>query len=376
MKFELRKTEKRGKKKEKEKKRRMYDLLFLGEDPSNRERSINLEILGITGCSLYICLLIISVGSLFVEIIMRRRFVRTLPGARSTSTYDERKHRASVLFHVVVIVFTFARAFMFFDVEEGVGHDFIGSDGEYNIRDIIDACVRKVGFDLHYVTYTIIVYWWVITYNRSFRSSGGSSVETAKWTFIVLDAIVFVVTFAFVVVYGITEDTAIMQPVYLGVTSCLDLALCVAVPILAIFVYVRQKDEVWFLRAERRETLRVLWCSGVFFLCSLMRSALPMYSVFTRRRTFSAVFYTFTYIVPETVSTLLQLYILHAKSESKTHDEMLIEALYNEARQADGPGAMRAPLLSVNKEAMPVPHLYNTESISGSSSNVSVPYKN
>lgn len=327
------------------------------------------------GCILYIILLFCSLGSLFMEIVMRRRFVRTLPGARSTSTNDERKHRASLLFHVVVIIFTASRAWMFFDVEEGVGHDFVGSDGEYNIPDIIDAWMRKIGFDFHYATYTIIVYWWVVTYSRSFRVS----VETAKGILIILNVLMFTVTFLFVIIYAITDNINIMQPVYFGVTSGLDIILSVAVPILAIFVYVRQKDEVWFLRAERHDTLRVLWCSAVFFLCSLTRSALPLYFFVTGKHDFTLCFYLFTYIVPETVSTLLQLYILHAKSVSNLNDARIIESLYNEARQADGPGTMRAPLLSINKDVMPVSHLYNTVSSSGSgsgsSSSVSVPYR-
>lgn len=345
---------------------------------ADREHNAKLEILGIVGCILYVILLFCSLGSLFVELVMRRRFVRTLPGAHSTSTNDERKHHASLLFHVVAIIFTAARAWMFFDVEEGVGHDFVGSDGEFNIPDIIDAWMRKIGFDFHYATYTIIVYWWVVTYNRSFRVR----VETAKGLLILLNIFMFTVTFLFVTVYGITDNISVMQPVYFGVTCSLDIVLSVTVPILAILVYVRQKDEVWFLRAERHDTLRVLWCSAVFFLCSLTRSALPLYFFVTGRHNYPICFYLFTYILPETVSTLLQLYILHAKNVSNLHDAMVIESLYNEARQADGPGTMRAPLLGINKDVMPVSHLYNTVSSSSngggsssSSSNVSVPYR-
>lgn len=346
----------------------MFDEYSLGVLDGS-EQSNDLEILGIVGCILYIVLLFFSLGSLFVVLVMRRRFVRTLPGAHSTSTNDERKHRASVLFHIIVIIFMASRAWMFFDLEEGVGKIFIESDGEYNVPDIIDVWVRKIGYDFHYTTYTIIIYWWVVSYSRSFRASNRSSVETAKGILIFLNVVMIAITFLFVLVYSITNGSNAMKPVYYYVTSLLDIILSVAVPILAIFVYNRQKDEVWFLRAERHDMLRILWCSGVFFLCNLVRSIFPVYYVITgKKNKHYLLAYLFTYIVPETISTLLQLYILHAKNVSKVHDARLIESLYYEARQSDGPGTMRAPLLNVNKEVTPVTHLYNTVSSSSSSS--------
>lgn len=344
---------------------------------SGREEDEDLQILGIVGCILYVVLLICSLGSLFVVIVMRKRFVRALPGARSTSTTDERKHRASILFHIVVIVFTVSRAWMFFDIEEGMDSEFFGGSSKANVLETIDVWMRKIGFDLHYTTYSVIVYWWVITYNRSFRTGNRSPVEAAKGVLIFLNVLMIAFTFAFVIIYSIVDSNDIIRYVYFGVTSALDVTLSVAVPILAIFVYIRQKDEVWFLRAERHDILRVLWCSAIFFLCNLTRSVFPMYSFITGKSCSKLLFYLFTCIIPETVSTLLQLYILHAKSVSNVHDAMVIESLYNEAKQADGPGTMRAPLLSINKEVMPVSHLYNTTSSSSSSGSgsVSVPYK-
>lgn len=243
---------------------------------------------------------------------------------RRMQTTDERaQHRVQKNYHVAALVFVVLRV---------VSHAAMLCAPAAADRYLL--LVRRLSIVVDFSMYSLVLYWWVVCYSRSFRIGARHAI---KRTLVACNAAAYATTVLLIVcwwaVYRAPQATWTGNALYEGSVWCvvaLNLAIAGAASVFAVTLYFRQRHEVWFLRGHRDDLVLIIAFSTVFFLCSLLRAAVFLVRPLAHTVFADWLFYLLGYYVPEVTSTALQLVVVHHTPvvEAAVADTTLIRALY------------------------------------------------
>lgn len=254
---------------------------------------------------------------------------------RRMQTTDERaQHRVQKNYHVAALVFVGLRV---------VSHAAMLCAPAAADRYLL--LVRRLAIVVDFSMYSLVLYWWVVCYSRSFRIGARHAIKrTLVWCNAAAYAATVLLLVCWWAVYRAPQASWTGNVLYEGSVWCvvaLSGAVAAAASIFAVTLYFRQRHEVWFLRGHRNDLGLIIAFSTVFLLCCLLRAA-----VFLVRPLFHTVFadwlfYLLGYYVPEATSTALQLVVVHHTPvvEATVADTTLIRTLYTSTRASLLPGS-------------------------------------
>jgi hypothetical protein len=128
------------------------------------------------------------------------------------------------------------------------------------------------------------------------------------------------------------------NPVY-EATILVDVILSAAVAI-GFFIYgwllfflTKNSEEAGFVTRDR-QLIQILVITVLFAACFLVRCVIFLYRPITGQKFSEVIFYTFGYFVPETIPSLLQIYLSETYRGQQIKDTKFIDDLYAESQDS------------------------------------------
>jgi len=131
--------------------------------------------------------------------------------------------------------------------------------------------LRRLSMVVNFTMLSFVIYWWVVCYSTSFRLNFR---HTLKRVLVVVNILGYLITFLFMFLWwGLYTDPT--DPSYLTnfchegsvwIMFALSILTAGSMSVFVVVLYIRQRNEVWFLRGQKMDLVFTIVISILFFL--------------------------------------------------------------------------------------------------------------
>eukprot|EP00727_Mastigamoeba_balamuthi_P010567 m51a1_g6132 hypothetical protein (304) ;mRNA; r:231985-233312 len=227
---------------------------------------------------------------------------------------------STVLYHVFLLALGACRAAW-----------FAATDPREEMGPVIAA--NRAGFCFSFTTYSLVIYFWA-------EQFAGHLVGGARWlayiryALVAANALIFcLLILIFELWWNLTDRD---QDNGLGVAAtCMvvvtSVVLQTAVMMFAGLLWWKQRHAWWSTTSQGHESRKLVVTATVFCACCWLRIVVFAYGARIMDES-EVLFFLLGYWLPEGISTIAQLYIIHTSGEQQQADMRFVEELFKVAK--------------------------------------------
>ncbi|KAH3756372.1 hypothetical protein Pelo_11792 [Pelomyxa schiedti] len=210
---------------------------------------------------------------------------------------------------------------------------FCNVEEQQDYFDDLTFVVERIGSSLFFTSYTVVLFFWAEMTHKSYVSATGF-LPTLKWAFIALNALLYTCVLIITLLCVFMEDSDVSDSIYYSINLYFESFVCISVSV-AFTVYGlrlvsadKKKLPHERVTSSTSSWKKLLFCTLTFTTCFALRSIMFFcWSIFDQGMRL-VIFATFAFVLPELVSSMLQLFLANASMKAEEQLVSYVNWLY------------------------------------------------
>jgi len=198
--------------------------------------------------------------------------------------------------------------------------------------------LNRLAIVLFITAFTLVVFYWAERFHKKYYETK-SFLPQLGWLFVLANIILYIFQLVIIVMWFIGGGTREGNPIY-NTTIIADVVISSLLSVgflvygILLFCVTKNTDDGETTNTRTTELLKILFITGVFTLCFLIRVFMFSWRPLTNKYFPTPIFYTFAYYVPELIPCAIQIYLSETGKEKQEKDSKFIDGLYQDSQES------------------------------------------